>query len=210
MCVSMWQCSFSVEVEFGASDLSRASSPCGDPVVCELRPCLRKAPLRHLSTSCSAVIHLFITTEPSLEMLKSSDSPELMYYLNCLYREPRKVVLHKGSTGLGFNIVGGEDGEGIFVSFILAGGPADLSGELKRGDQILSVSEHPQLHRERIPQRVRLWFSVRFMALTSKSEASQSILLLSGRVDRNDHKLTKQNVVIWLLKFPLFQTAQLW
>ncbi|XP_043106879.1 disks large homolog 2 isoform X8 [Puntigrus tetrazona] len=32
-------------------------------------------------------------------------------------REPRKIVLHKGSTGLGFNIVGGEDGEGIFVSF---------------------------------------------------------------------------------------------
>ncbi|KFV64050.1 Disks large 3, partial [Dryobates pubescens] len=55
-------------------------------------------------------------------------------------REPRKIILHKGSTGLGFNIVGGEDGEGIFVSFILAGGPADLSGELRRGDRILSVS----------------------------------------------------------------------
>ncbi|XP_052423582.1 disks large homolog 2 isoform X8 [Carassius gibelio] len=55
-------------------------------------------------------------------------------------RDPRKIVLHKGSTGLGFNIVGGEDGEGIFVSFILAGGPADLSGELRRGDQILSVN----------------------------------------------------------------------
>ncbi|XP_074133625.1 disks large homolog 3 isoform X7 [Sminthopsis crassicaudata] len=55
-------------------------------------------------------------------------------------REPRKIVLHKGSTGLGFNIVGGEDGEGIFVSFILAGGPADLSGELRRGDRILSVN----------------------------------------------------------------------
>lgn len=50
------------------------------------------------------------------------------------------MLLHKGSTGLGFNIVGGEDGEGIFVSFILAGGPADLSGELRRGDRILSVS----------------------------------------------------------------------
>ncbi|GLG98020.1 hypothetical protein R5R35_005718 [Gryllus longicercus] len=55
-------------------------------------------------------------------------------------REVRTVVLNKGSTGLGFNIVGGEDGEGIFVSFILAGGPADLSGELRRGDQILSVN----------------------------------------------------------------------
>ncbi|KAI5099923.1 disks large-like 2 isoform X23, partial [Silurus meridionalis] len=55
-------------------------------------------------------------------------------------REPRKIVLHKGSTGLGFNIVGGEDGEGIFVSFILAGGPADLSGELRRGDLYIYVN----------------------------------------------------------------------
>uniref|UniRef100_A0A3B3QH89 PDZ domain-containing protein n=1 Tax=Paramormyrops kingsleyae TaxID=1676925 RepID=A0A3B3QH89_9TELE len=53
---------------------------------------------------------------------------------------PRRVVIHRGSTGLGFNIVGGEDGEGIFISFILAGGPADLSGELRKGDQILSVN----------------------------------------------------------------------
>uniref|UniRef100_A0A286Y5K4 Disks large homolog 1 n=1 Tax=Cavia porcellus TaxID=10141 RepID=A0A286Y5K4_CAVPO len=54
--------------------------------------------------------------------------------------EPRKVILHRGSTGLGFNIVGGEDGEGIFISFILAGGPADLSGELRKGDRIISVN----------------------------------------------------------------------
>ncbi|XP_069474717.1 disks large homolog 1 isoform X28 [Ambystoma mexicanum] len=57
-----------------------------------------------------------------------------------LTREPRKVILHRGSTGLGFNIVGGEDGEGIFISFILAGGPADLSGELRKGDRIISVN----------------------------------------------------------------------
>uniref|UniRef100_A0A4W2ILA0 Disks large homolog 1 n=1 Tax=Bos indicus x Bos taurus TaxID=30522 RepID=A0A4W2ILA0_BOBOX len=44
-------------------------------------------------------------------------------------REPRKVVLHRG-----------EDGEGIFISFILAGGPADLSGELRKGDRIISVN----------------------------------------------------------------------
>jgi guanylate kinase len=48
--------------------------------------------------------------------------------------------MKKGTTGLGFNIVGGEDGEGIFVSFILAGGPADISGALKRGDQLISVN----------------------------------------------------------------------
>uniref|UniRef100_A0A8C5CWV5 Uncharacterized protein n=1 Tax=Gadus morhua TaxID=8049 RepID=A0A8C5CWV5_GADMO len=55
-------------------------------------------------------------------------------------REPRRVVIQRGSTGLGFNIVGGEDGEGIFISFILAGGPADLCGELRKGDRILSVN----------------------------------------------------------------------
>ncbi|CAH0558828.1 unnamed protein product [Brassicogethes aeneus] len=59
---------------------------------------------------------------------------------NKMKRDVRTVVLQKGNSGLGFNIVGGEDGEGIFISFILAGGPADLCGELKRGDQILSVN----------------------------------------------------------------------
>ncbi|XP_056421338.1 disks large homolog 1 isoform X23 [Hyla sarda] len=57
-----------------------------------------------------------------------------------LTREPRKIMLFRGATGLGFNIVGGEDGEGIFISFILAGGPADLSGELRKGDRIISVN----------------------------------------------------------------------
>jgi disks large protein 1 len=55
-------------------------------------------------------------------------------------RETRTVTLTKGQTGLGFNIVGGEDSEGIFISFILAGGPADQSGQLRRGDQIISVN----------------------------------------------------------------------
>lgn len=73
--------------------------------------------------------------------------------LACPCREPRKIILHKGSTGLGFNIVGGEDGEGIFVSFILAGGPADLSGELRRGDRILSVSRRgPPLPLQGLPR----------------------------------------------------------
>lgn len=67
---------------------------------------------------------------------------EPYFYDPRVTREPRKCVLKKGSTGLGFNIVGGEDGEGIFVSFILAGGPADLCGEIRRGDQILSVNGH--------------------------------------------------------------------
>ena len=51
-----------------------------------------------------------------------------------------QVTLQKSAAGLGFNIVGGEDGEGIFVSFILSGGPADISGQVRRGDKILSVN----------------------------------------------------------------------
>lgn len=57
-----------------------------------------------------------------------------------LRRGPREVTLHKSAAGLGFNIVGGEDGEGIFISFILAGGPADTSGHVMRGDKIMMVN----------------------------------------------------------------------
>ncbi|XP_062856559.1 disks large homolog 3 isoform X3 [Trichomycterus rosablanca] len=77
---------------------------------------------------------------PQVTPSRYSPVPRHMMGEDDFTREPRKVLLHKGSTGLGFNIVGGEDGEGIFVSFILAGGPADLSGELRRGDRILSVN----------------------------------------------------------------------
>ncbi|XP_053555044.1 disks large homolog 3 isoform X2 [Bombina bombina] len=77
---------------------------------------------------------------PQVTPSRFSPVPRHMLGEEDFTREPRKITLHKGSTGLGFNIVGGEDGEGIFVSFILAGGPADLSGELRRGDRILSVN----------------------------------------------------------------------
>ncbi|KAM6061497.1 disks large homolog 3 isoform 2-T2 [Chlamydotis macqueenii] len=77
---------------------------------------------------------------PQVTPSRYSPIPRHMIGDDDFTREPRKIILHKGSTGLGFNIVGGEDGEGIFVSFILAGGPADLSGELQRGDRILSVN----------------------------------------------------------------------
>lgn len=54
-------------------------------------------------------------------------------------REMRKVIIRKSGSGLGFNIVGGEGGEGIYVSYILPGGAADIGGQLRRGDQLLSV-----------------------------------------------------------------------
>uniref|UniRef100_A0A8C7QTZ0 Discs, large homolog 2 (Drosophila) n=1 Tax=Oncorhynchus mykiss TaxID=8022 RepID=A0A8C7QTZ0_ONCMY len=107
------------------------SPRCYSPMECD-KSLLHSIPFPHY--------HLGLLPDSEITRYSTHSDAELMYYLTCLYRDPRRMVLHKGSTGLGFNIVGGEDGEGIFVSFILAGGPADLSGELRRGDQILSVN----------------------------------------------------------------------
>ncbi|XP_056149173.1 discs large homolog 1-like protein isoform X6 [Lampris incognitus] len=79
-------------------------------------------------------------TLPPATSGRYSPTPKSMLGDDDVTREPRKVVLHRGATGLGFNIVGGEDGEGIFISFILAGGPADLCGELRKGDRLVSVN----------------------------------------------------------------------
>ena len=72
-------------------------------------------------------------------MLSARTGATQLQALHC--REPREVVLQKAGGGLGFNIVGGEDGEGIFISFILAGSPADTCKWLRRGDQILQVND---------------------------------------------------------------------
>ncbi|CAF0833766.1 unnamed protein product [Didymodactylos carnosus] len=58
------------------------------------------------------------------------------------YGIERRVVLRRGSYGFGFNIVGGDTDEGIFISFIQAGGPADKSGNLQKGDRIMSVNQN--------------------------------------------------------------------
>lgn len=54
-------------------------------------------------------------------------------------RHIRTVTLSKGASSLGFNIVGGEENEGIFISYIHSGGIADMSRQLFKGDQILLV-----------------------------------------------------------------------
>ncbi|XP_040282324.1 disks large homolog 2 isoform X2 [Bufo bufo] len=94
----------------------------------------------HMLSSANNGTLEYKSSLPPISPGRYSPIPKHMLVEDDYTREPRKVILHKGSTGLGFNIVGGEDGEGIFISFILAGGPADLSGELQRGDQIISVN----------------------------------------------------------------------
>uniref|UniRef100_A0AAY4B7K3 Discs large homolog 1-like protein n=1 Tax=Denticeps clupeoides TaxID=299321 RepID=A0AAY4B7K3_9TELE len=106
----------------------------------------RYSPITKVAASRTpAMIYLFIFAAhpgcPDMFFYSSVvGSKGTLVLLTLFFREPRKVVLHRGSTGLGFNIVGGEDGEGIFISFILAGGPADLCGELRKGDRIISVN----------------------------------------------------------------------
>ncbi|XP_060775855.1 disks large homolog 1 isoform X10 [Neoarius graeffei] len=94
---------------------------------------------QHMENHISSPSYLSQPTTPATPS-RFSPIPRGLLGDDEITREPRKVVLHRGSTGLGFNIVGGEDGEGIFISFILAGGPADLCGELRKGDRIISVN----------------------------------------------------------------------
>ena len=53
--------------------------------------------------------------------------------------EPRMVMLRKGEAGLGFNIVGGENTEPIYISYVMPGGVADLSGNVRRVSIILTT-----------------------------------------------------------------------
>uniref|UniRef100_UPI0037E997A1 disks large homolog 2 isoform X11 n=1 Tax=Semicossyphus pulcher TaxID=241346 RepID=UPI0037E997A1 len=113
------------------------SDPYGPP---DITHSFSPAMENHISSPVNSGTLDYKSSLPPISPGSYSPLPKHLLGEEDINREPRKVVLHKGSTGLGFNIVGGEDGEGIFVSFILAGGPADLSGELRRGDQILSVN----------------------------------------------------------------------
>jgi hypothetical protein len=45
---------------------------------------------------------------------------------------PRLVCLRKMDTGLGFNIVGGENEEPIYISHVLPGGAADLNRNIRK------------------------------------------------------------------------------
>jgi protein lin-7 len=54
---------------------------------------------------------------------------------------PRVVELPKTSEGLGFNVMGGKEQHSpIYISRIIPGGVADRNGDLRRGDQLLSVN----------------------------------------------------------------------
>uniref|UniRef100_A0A673WYT2 Discs, large homolog 2 (Drosophila) n=1 Tax=Salmo trutta TaxID=8032 RepID=A0A673WYT2_SALTR len=130
----------------GEEDINRPPEPVYSTVnkLCDKTP----SPRRYSPMECDKSLlhsipfpHYHLGLLPDSEITRYSTQPGVgLRVRTSVEGDPRRMVLHKGSTGLGFNIVGGEDGEGIFVSFILAGGPADLSGELRRGDQILSVN----------------------------------------------------------------------
>ncbi|BFZ07114.1 hypothetical protein BsWGS_10153 [Bradybaena similaris] len=59
-----------------------------------------------------------------------------------------EIILHRGETGLGFNIRGGTDiphfkeDTGIFVTKLKEAGAAYKDGRLKEGDKIIEVNGH--------------------------------------------------------------------
>jgi len=57
-----------------------------------------------------------------------------------IFRLEKVATIRRSDEGLGFNIIGGEDKEGIFISYVAPGSPADQNGILEPGDRILSVN----------------------------------------------------------------------
>uniref|UniRef100_A0A0K0ESV8 Protein lin-7 homolog n=1 Tax=Strongyloides stercoralis TaxID=6248 RepID=A0A0K0ESV8_STRER len=57
------------------------------------------------------------------------------------HAHPRVITLPKNEQGLGFNVMGGkEQNSPIYISRIIPGGVAEKNGNLKRGDQLISVN----------------------------------------------------------------------
>ena len=50
-----------------------------------------------------------------------------------------RVTLHRGSSGLGFTFVGGND-VSFYIKDIAKGGVADKDGQLQRGDQLVAIN----------------------------------------------------------------------
>lgn len=77
----------------------------------ELRPVHKTRSLHQLPQQQS------ILTQPRPSSRLSYGTPQQ----TILVEGPRVVLLRKGDSGLGFNIVGGESGEPIFISHIVPG-----------------------------------------------------------------------------------------
>ncbi|XP_026805261.1 disks large homolog 1-like isoform X1 [Rhopalosiphum maidis] len=73
-----------------------------------------------------------IPIKSSISSKSSSENISLML--------EKVATIRRSDEGLGFNIVGGEDKEGIFISYVAPGSPADQNGILEPGDRILSVN----------------------------------------------------------------------
>ncbi|KAF0990908.1 hypothetical protein HZS_2357, partial [Henneguya salminicola] len=59
----------------------------------------------------------------------------------CNATPTREVMLNQTQEGLGFNILGGkEQNTSIFISKIIAGGIAEQSSSLMRGDKLLMIN----------------------------------------------------------------------
>uniref|UniRef100_A0A1I8G1P5 Calcium/calmodulin-dependent serine protein kinase/membrane-associated guanylate kinase n=1 Tax=Macrostomum lignano TaxID=282301 RepID=A0A1I8G1P5_9PLAT len=116
-------------------------------------------------------------------------------HLTNFRREPRQVLLSLdpgcsssgsssangssgGGPGLGFNIVGGQDGAGVFVSGLLPGGIAERSRRLRRGDQLLAVNGADLCRAGHCEAAAALKSAVAAAAAASKSGKAGAVQLL--------------------------------
>ena len=58
-----------------------------------------------------------------------------------VYEDIEVELVKKAGKGLGLSVVGRRDGNGVFISDMVAGGVAELNGQLLRGDQIMNVND---------------------------------------------------------------------
>ena len=85
------------------------------------------------------IVHLPVFPPPSLPL---SLTLSLLCPQSYHHRDVYDVELKKDSSGLGITIAGVEQHglQGIVVTSITAKGPADCSGKMATGDQVLTVS----------------------------------------------------------------------
>jgi guanylate kinase/C-terminal processing protease CtpA/Prc len=105
----------------------------------------------------------------------------------------RRVLLRRGTNGFGFHIIGDENEQGIFISSIQSGGAADKSGELRKGDQILSVN-NIELRGASHADAVSVLKSCGDTAILHVINKSNDSTRLDNRNDERTNRMTKDSV----------------
>ncbi|KAL3123145.1 hypothetical protein niasHT_005078 [Heterodera trifolii] len=105
-----------------------------------LQPPVRSQSLHHLPMNAVATSPSVVTAMGTLPR-RVNVQQQFATPLNDPGRQPRWVAIRKGEMGFGFNIVGGEDGEPVYITRVAPGGAADQTGNIRMGDVLLRVND---------------------------------------------------------------------